>query len=161
MAGRLGRKMIFTVGGVALFMMWTNVSSSDGASAYASTIPATVFDGGGGSLEVEFTTNQPAELGFAFERYDERADEARELGGSESFEPGTHRRAIDVSPSTYLYLELGVPDAEPGAEISWSVSIDGRVVMRASDRLEEPLGPGYAFFIQAEADDITQMRAWR
>ena len=161
MAGRYGRKMIFTVGAVALFMMWTSVSPSDGASRHLPAVPATVFDGGGGMLGVEFTTNQPADLAFGFERYDGAADEARDVGGSERFDPGTHSRTIDVSPSTYLYLELGVPDAEPGAEISWTISIDGRAVMRASDRLDEPLRPGYAFFLQAEADDIAQMRAWR
>jgi len=160
MAGHLARKLIFAAGGVVLFIVWTSLTGSGGTFDIASSMPAVVFEGGAGTIGVELTTNQGAELVFSFEQYDESTEQSREVGGREKLDPGTHSRTIDVSPSTYIYLELGVPDATPGAEVSWSVSVDGRVVIRESDRLEEVLPPGYAFFLQAEADDVAQMRSW-
>jgi len=44
---------------------------------------------------------------------------------------------------------------------SWSISIGGRRVLQDLDTLDGPLGPGYASFLQAEADDVQRMRGWR
>jgi len=131
-----------------------------GGASEAHSTPGTVFEGGGGQLQVQFTASQPAVLKTSFAQYDESTDEERTLDASEEFAAGSYTRTIDVSPSTYVYLELGVPEATPGAELSWTISIDGRSVFQESDRLEEALRPGYAFFLQAEADDLAQMRSW-
>lgn len=159
--GKLRNKLIGLGVGVVLFVLWTRLSGPDGALDEAEAVPSRVFDGGGGTMEVRFTTNQPADLVFAFEQYDEATEETRSAGGRERFDPGTHSRTIDVSPATYIYLELGVPEATPGAELSWTIAVDGRDVLRESDRLDAPLASGYAFFLQAEAEDIAGMRAWR
>jgi hypothetical protein len=146
--------------GVGLFIAWTQLGGSSGGPLSPDSTPETVLGGGGGRLEVRLTTNQPAVLVSGFSRYDEATNEETSVDGREEFAPGSHIRAIDVSPDTYIYLELGVPDATPGAEVSWSITIDGRPVTEASDRLEEALRSGYAFFLQFEADDVAQVRAW-
>jgi len=149
--------------GIALFIAWMQIRGGGGGGGgeELSSMPATVFEGGGGRLAVELTTSQPAELRFSFEQWDDAEADSRMISGNEALAPGSYTRGVDVSPDTYIYLELGVPDATPGAEVSWNVSVDGRRVLSESDRLDEPLASGYAFFLQVEADDIAQMRSWR
>ena len=66
----------------------------------------------------------------------------------------------NISPNTYLYFELGVPDATVGAKLDWVVKLDGREVYRESEKLMEPLESGYAFFMQFEADNVAQVQSW-
>ena len=137
-----------------------------GCSGYSSDeqtvdkVPEVVFDGGAGTIGVTFDVNQPSRLVASFSQYDEMGDRERSVSAVEKIAPGSHTKTIDVSPGTYVYLELGVPDASVGATANWVVTLDGREVYRESDRLGEPLRDGYAFFLQFEADDVDQIRSW-
>ncbi|MDH3224063.1 MAG: hypothetical protein OEO23_10145, partial [Gemmatimonadota bacterium] len=68
--------------------------------------------------------------------------------------------SVEIPDDVYIYLELGIPDAEVGALFEWSVAVDGRQVWYEKDQLDQPLGPGYAFFGQVEAEDLADLRAW-
>jgi hypothetical protein len=157
----MANKLIVALLGIGAFVLWARFSADAESLVETSSLPAVVLGGGGGSVEIRFTTNQPADLVFAFERYDEDSEDGSGMGGWESFDPGTHVRTVEVSPETYIYLELGVPEATPGAELSWSVLVDGTEIVGESDRLEQELRSGTAFFFQVEADDIAELRSRR
>jgi len=125
-----------------------------------SELPGTVFEGGGGELKLQVDVNQPSRLSATFARYDDEGEDERRIDVVEDIQPGAHALSVDVSPDTYVYLELGVPAASVGAELNWVVTLDGREVQRENDRLAEPLESGYAFFLQLEADDVDQIESW-
>jgi len=163
MAGALGRKLVGTLVGLGLFIAWMQIRGPGDTGDYEelSSIPLTAFEGGGGLMDVQFTTNQPAELIATFEKMDDSTGKSSTVSGRETFPAGSYGRSVDVSPDTYIYWELNIPDAAVGAQLSWVVHVDGRTVVNESMRLEDPLEAGYAFFLQVEADDIAQMRSWR
>lgn len=92
--------------------------------------------------------------------YDEAAEEEPSTYVEEEFGPGSYARSVDVGPDTYVYFEPGIPDATVGASIDWTVLLDGEEVVRESDRLDDPLRPNHAFFVQFEADNVEQIREW-
>jgi hypothetical protein len=51
------------------------------------------------------------------------------------------------------YVELGAVEPQPGDTLSWEIEVNGQVVDEQSETLEEPLGPGYAFFLQSYFED--------
>jgi len=163
MAGALGRKLIGTLVGLGLFIAWMQIRGGGDSGDFQelSSIPLTAFEGGGGMIDVRFTTNQPTELIATFEKMDEATGKSSTVSGRETFPAGSYSRSVDVSPDTYIYWELNIPDAAVGAQLSWVIDVDRRNVVNESMRLEDPLEAGYAFFLQAEADDIAQMRTWR
>ena len=157
------RKLVGAAIGTAVALFWFSLSdASEGDSLDRLTqTPAVALGGGAGTLDIEFEINQPAVLRTTFSRYDEATDEETGIDAAEEFAPGSHRRLIDVGPELYLYVELGVPEAQVGAEMKWTVRLDGAVVTSESERLTEPLGPNYAFFLQLEADGVEELRAWQ
>jgi hypothetical protein len=163
MAGAFGRKLVATLVGLGLFVAWMQLRGGGDSGDFQelSSIPLTAFEGGGGMIDVRFTTNQPAELIATFEKHDGSTGKSTTVSGRETFPAGSYNRSVDVSPDTYIYWELNVPDAAVGAQLSWVIEVDRRTVVNESMRLDDPLEAGYAFFLQAEADDIAQMRTWR
>jgi len=134
-------------------------SGESGGAEPVSELPAVVFSGGGGTLTLRMETTQPARFNATFEER-EGVGEGRRLLVLQDLPVGSHERTVEVSPATYLYFELGVPDATPGARLEWTVLLDGRVVVQEDDRLDEPLASGLAFFLRFEADDVKQVREW-
>ncbi len=122
-------------------------------------LPQVVFEGGGGTLEIDVELNRPAELKASFERW-LGPEESELLSSSQSLEPGSHHFEVDVPDATYGYFEVGVPDAEVGARIAWTVSLDGAPLERQEVELERPLEPGYAFFVQFEFDEVSELRQY-
>ena len=67
---------------------------------------------------------------------------------------------IELSYATYGYFEVSIPDAEVGARIAWTVSLDGARLDREELELDHPLAPGYAFFVEFEFDEIAELRQY-
>ena len=131
-----------------------------GGSAQLDYIPDVVLGGGGGTLSLQLAVNQPAVLIAGFSQYDETTDEEDGTSSRIELEPGSHSFGVQVPADAYLYFELGVPDAQVGATAEWTLSLDGKRIWSESDRLEAALHPGYAFFLQIEADGLDDLRAW-
>lgn len=145
------------VAGISLSWGCT-VSSGDRATV--GKVPEVVFGGGAGELSIQMEMNQPSRLKATFSKYDEEGYDERAIEVVEDLKPGSYTRTVELSPETYVYFELGVPEASVGAEAEWVVTLDDQEVYRESDRLTEPLKSGYAFFLQFEADDVDQIRSW-
>lgn len=162
MVQRFLKKLGYSAAGVVIALIWFSLTG--GASGenleHVDRTPEVAMGGGAGVLDIEFEINQPAVLKTTFSRWDEATDEEHGIDAAESFEPGKHRRVIDVGPDLYLYVELGVPDATVGAELKWTIRLDGVPVTTEAERLTEPLGRNYAFFLQLETDGVEEIRDW-
>jgi len=152
-------KLFFVGVIVAVTLTWLACSGSQ-ERGDTGRIPDVVFGGGGGVLEIRLEVNQPSHLVASFEQYDDESDDGQIIEAGEDIAPGAHTRTVSVSPDTYVYFELGVPDATVGAEVKWVVKLNGQEILSENDHLTEPLRSGYAFFLQFEADSLDEMRAW-
>lgn len=158
---RAGGKLLATVLGVAATLTWWTFTGSGGGDAEQfDELPAVVFDGGGGTFTITFETNAEAVFKANFSQWDELDDESREIYAQETFSPGRWIETVEVPRDGYVYFEVGVPDPEPGASLSWTVSFDGTLVYEESESLDKPLEPGYAFFVNFEVDDMDYLREW-
>ena len=155
----LGRAVMGLLG-LALWAGWVMVSGGGVTEVQElSELPAVVFDGGGGTFELEVEVDQPARLTTSFERWSEE-DESELLSSTQVLAPGAHHFTVDVPEATYGYFEVGVPEAEVGAQIAWSLSLDGALLEQEAIELEEPLRPNHAFFVQFEFDEVESLRQY-
>jgi hypothetical protein len=155
------KKLLVGVLGVVAALVWMS-RPGQGGEEYTELdrMPAVAFGGGAGTLSLRFEVNRPAMLRATFSQYDEDEDEEAGTYVTEELDPGSYARSVDVGPDTYVYFELGIPDATVGATIDWTVFLDGEEIVRESERLDEPLKANYAFFVQFEADYVEQIREW-
>jgi hypothetical protein len=141
------------IGLVVVLGWWTLRGPGEGPNhESAATIPAAVWDGGAGSLSVRVETSTAAQMRISFQERDESAD-ARSLETSEDVEAGSQAWSVDVPAGVGGYVELGAVEPQPGDTLSWEIEVNGQVVDEQSETLEEPLGPGYAFFLQSYFED--------
>lgn len=156
---RLGVKVVSTVLGVIICLgWWTLTGSGESNLDQVSEMPDVVLSGGGGVLEIEATVNQPAVLRATFSRQvDEETGEEEGINVEQPLAAGTHHFRTDVADGLYTYLEIGIPEAQPGAAIEWTVSAGGKRIVHESESLEKPLRPGYAFFVQLEFEGISEL----
>lgn len=155
---RLAGKIVMSVLGLVLWIGYVTMCDGGGGSyTEVAELPHVVFGGGGGTIAIEVDLNQPGELSSSFGRWDAE-DEYEELTSVQPVAPGQHRFSVDVADSTYGNLEVGVPDAEVGARIEWTVSLDGEELDSEEIELEEPLRSGTAFFVQFAFDEVAELR---
>jgi len=155
----LGRAVLGLLG-LALWAGWVMVSDGGVTQVQElAELPPVVFDGGGGTFELEVEVDQPSRLTTSFERWSEE-DESELLSSTQTLAPGAHRFAVEVPEATYGYFEVGVPEAQVGAQIAWSLSLDGALLERKEVLLEEPLAPNHAFFVQFEFDEVESLRQY-
>jgi hypothetical protein len=135
-------------------------SAADGTEIQESSqLPQVVFGGGGGVMRIDVELNQPAELKASFERWS-GPDTSDLLSSSQALDPGSHHFEIDVADATYGYLEVGIPEAQVGARIVWTLSLDGRRLDREEVELEQPLRPGHTFTVEFEFDEVADLRQY-
>ena len=148
------------LGLIGALVWWSMGGGGDYQYEQLERMPAAVFDGGAGTLSIEVKTSQPAELHASFSQWDEADEDESALAVDEALSAGLHTRSVDVAPDTYVYFEVGVPEAEVGATLEWTVFLDGQEILSERERLDEPLRDGWAFFVQLEADRIEEIRSW-
>jgi hypothetical protein len=155
----LGRAVMSLLG-LALWAGWVMVSDGGVTEVQElAELPPVIFDGGGGTFELEVEVDQPSRLTTSFERWSED-DESELLSSTQNLPPGAHHFTVDVPEATYGYFEVGVPEAEVGAQITWSLSLDGALLEQEEIELEEPLAPNRAFFVQFEFDEVESLRQY-
>jgi hypothetical protein len=153
----LGRAVMGVLG-LALWAGWVMVSDGGVTDVQErSQLPPVVFGGGGGTFELAVEVEQPSRLVASFERWNEE-DESELLSSTQTLAPGEHHFRVDVPEATYGYFEVGVPEAQVGAQIRWSLSLDGALLERKEIELDEPLAPNHGFFVQFEFDEVESLR---
>jgi hypothetical protein len=146
------KKVVGALLGVAVMLgYWTFVGSNDTTES-ADKIPARVWAGGAGTMQIEIDSTSAAQMRVSFTENRED-DEAKSLETYEDVTAGFHVWTIDVPADTGGYVELGAVKPKPGDKLSMKVSVNGRVAYEESDALQEELKPNYAFAVQAYFDD--------
>lgn len=160
LVSKLARKILFGVLGLVILFGYLHLTGTGGHDDYVDTtrLPAVVFEGGGGLLEFEIDLNQAGQLHASFSRIDdEDASEEMVLNVDQDLKAGRQRLAVDVPKETYGYFEVSIQQPTPGAEIAWTVWLDGAEVGSEQIMLDEPLKSGYGFFVQLEFDDVANL----
>jgi hypothetical protein len=150
------KRAVMTVLGVALTLgFWTVKGWFLGeASATSSHIPDKVWDGGGGTVFIEFETTDPARVSATFETND-----AVDSGGHkfletwEPVQPGEHTYKIEVPANVLGTVEVSADAPKVGSQVRVTVKVDGTTVAEDRQTLTEPLKPGYGFFAQVHLKD--------
>jgi len=142
--------------GVAVVLgYWTWRGGGDSRTQTQSSIPARVWDGGGGSLAVRIETTCAATMRISFH---ERNDDGRALETWEALGPGEHSWTIDVPRGAGGTVVLGAEQPKVGDTLRWTISLNGQTIDEQSETLDEALRQGYAFFLQSEYDDYAEAR---
>jgi hypothetical protein len=145
--------LIRTVLGIALIVGWWTITGNSVFTEPAQDrIPTSVFGGGGGKLEIEAETTGAATMAVSFS--DDSGE--RHLETYEKVAAGTYRWSVDVPSEIGGYVELNAADPKAGDRLKFRILSNGRTVFEDSDQLEQPLEPGYAFFVQAYFDDYAK-----
>ena len=152
---RAALKVVGTVVGAMICLAWWSLTGSGESHVDRhSEMPTEVF-AGGARLDIEATVNQRAVLKASFSRVlDEQTADDEEVYVEQELAVGTHHLRTSVPDNVYTYLEIGVPEAQPGAQIDWTVRVNGESAVQESETLDEPLQSGYGFFVQFEFEDI-------
>jgi hypothetical protein len=147
------KTLVRTVLGLVLVIgWWTITGNSISTAPDQDKIPTSVFGGGGGKLEIEAETTGAATMAVSFS--DDSGE--RHLETYERVAAGTYRWSIDVPGEIGGYVELNADNPKAGDRLKFRIVSNGRTVFEDSDQLEQPLEPGYAFFVQAYFDDYAK-----
>jgi hypothetical protein len=145
-----------TLVGLALMLgWWTLRGPGDDHTETASKIPSVVWDGGAGSMTIHTESTTPAQMRVSFSVHSKDSEEPdpRLLESYEDVPAGSHSWAIDVPKDVGGYVELSATSPQPGDRLHWTIEVGGNTVDEQSDTLEQPLEPGYGFFLQSYFDE--------
>jgi hypothetical protein len=147
------KAIVRTVLGLVLVIGWWTITGNSVFTEPAQDkIPASVFGGGGGKLEIEAETTGAATMAVSFS--DESGE--RHLETYERVPAGTYHWSVDVPSEIGGYVELNADAPKAGDRLKFRIVSNGRTVFEDSDQLDQPLEPGYAFFVQAYFDDYAK-----
>jgi hypothetical protein len=118
-------------------------------------IPAKMWDGGAGTMQIETDASSPAQMRVSFYERSED-DSAKSMETYEDVSAGFHTWTIDLPANTGGYVELGAVTPKVGDKLSMKVLVNGKVAYEEKSTLEEELRPNYAFFVQAHFEDYSR-----
>ena len=117
-----------------------------------SKLPAKIL-GGGKTITIRTETNQPAKLVAQFSKNGEKESD-KVICVGQSIPAGKNFYLVSVAPNVRGYIELGVPNATPGATVKCSLDSGGNEFWSDSYTLEKPLGPNEAAFVNVDVGDF-------
>src|SRR5262249_14045351 len=145
--------IVRTVLGLVLVLGWWTLTGNNITTEKAQNkIPASVWGGGAGKVQIEAETTTAARMMIGFSR----GNQDENLETYEDVPAGTFRWTIDVPSDTGGYVELNATAPKAGDRLKFRIVSNGRSVIDDSRQLDQPLEPGYAFFVQAYLDDYAK-----
>ena len=153
----LAKRALFAVCGMVLVLgYWTWQQRHDKSSAppAASTIPARVWAGGGGTVTIDVESSDAAVLRAHFYSQKKEGETQRYLDAYEKIPAGTRTWSIDVPPQTGGDLEFEANAPQTGSRLTWTVRSGDKQIAHDSEVLNAPLRSGEAFFLQVAVDDF-------
>lgn len=143
--------------GMALTLAWWSYGpDSKGKPVPTSNhIPAKVGNGGQ-MLEIDAESTSAATMKVSFEQLDKPSGEQMLLDSSEKIPAGSKSWTIDVPAGVGGYIELEADHPNAGATVTMRVHVNGRLADEQTDKLDGPLEPNTAFFVQDHYDDYSK-----
>jgi hypothetical protein len=149
------KRVLFSVLGVAVMLAWWTIRGDSGSNTKVQkSIPAKVWDGGGGTISVELETTVAGKMSIGFEERVEK--DARSLQTEEHVAPGKHLWSVEVPTNAGGYIEFDAEAPKVGDKMSWVVRHNGNQIAHDDMTLQEELKPGYAFFLQEHYHDYSK-----
>lgn len=142
--------------GVAITLSWwTWGPKGKDTHQEQSYIPAKVL-GGGQSLEIDAESSSAATMSVTFEDLNKSSGEQMLLDSHEKIPAGPHSWIIDVPAGLGGYIELEADHPNPGDTLTMRVHMNGNLADEQTDKLDQPLEPNTAFFLQDHFDDYSK-----
>ena len=153
---KLIKKAVGMILGLAVVLgYWTFVGDSGKQTESMSNIPAKVWDGGAGTMQVEIDSTSPAQMRVSFYERSEEED-AKSVETYQDVPAGFHTWTIDLPANTGGYVELGAVKPKVGDKLSMKVLVNGKVAYEENSTLEQELQPNYAFAVQGHFEDYSR-----
>jgi hypothetical protein len=131
--------------GMAITLTWWTIHRGDSHSQSSSRIPDKVWSGGH-TLEIEVESTSTATMRVSFSQHDKPAGEQQTLETYERIAAGTRSWTIDVPAHVGGYIEIEAEKPNPGDRLAMKVKSNGKLVDEQTEKLDQPLQSGYAFF---------------
>ena len=147
----------FSLLGTALVLGWWTWGPKGKQTSQAEQdhIPAKILDGGQ-SLEVDAETSTAATMRVSFDQLDRPIGHQAILNSYEKIPAGSRSWTIDVPAGVGGTIELEADHPNPGDTLTMRVHMNGNLVDEQSDKLDGPLEPNTAFFVQDDFDDYSK-----
>jgi hypothetical protein len=144
--------------GVAITLTWWTIHPGASHTQSSSQIPEKVWSGGH-TLEIEIESSTAATMRVSFSQHDKPAGEQQTLETYEKIAAGTRAWTIEVPAHVGGYIEIQAEKPNPGDRLAMKVKSNGKLVDTQTEKLEQPLQSGYAFFLQVHYDDYSNAGA--
>jgi hypothetical protein len=152
------RKMLVRGGlsllGVVVTLAWFTYGPKGKTVASSDHIPAKIGIGGQ-TLQIEAENSSAATMRVSFEDLSKPTGEQRLMESWEKIPAGTRSWSIDVPPGVGGYIELGADHPTPGDTLTMRVRMNSRLLDEQTEKLDRPLEPNTAFFVQDHFDDYS------
>ena len=147
----------FSLLGMVLVLAWWTWGPKGKQQTHTeqSQIPAKVL-GGGQTLEIDAESSSAATMSVSFEDLEKPSGERMLVDSHEKIPAGPHSWTIDVPAGVGGYIELEADHPNPGDTLTMRVHMNGDLVDEQSDKLDSPLQPNTAFFVQDHFDDYSK-----
>jgi len=141
--------------GVAVTLLWWTYRGTGSHVESMNHLPAKVAEGGN-HLEILTDASTPSTVRVTFEDPRKPVGQQILIETWEKIPAGTRSWTIDVPDGIGGYIELNADHPNPGDALAATVKMNGREVARQAEKLESPLEPNTAFFVQFEYDDFSK-----
>jgi hypothetical protein len=141
--------------GVAITLAWWTYGPKGKETPSENHIPSKVGSGGQ-MLEIDAESTSAATMRVSFDQLDKPAGEQQLLDSWEKIPAGTKSWSIDVPAGVGGYIELEADHPNVGDTVTMRVHVNGKLVDEQTDKLDQPLEPNTAFFVQDHYDDYSQ-----
>jgi len=141
--------------GMAAVLVWWTIRPGSSNTRSSDHIPAKVGNGGT-TLQVAVETSSPATMRIDFSDLSKPAGSQQFIQTWEKIPASSRTWNVDVQPGFGGYIELDADGPKPGDSLRMDVKVNGQSVGHETDRLNQPLPPGTAFFVQEHFDDYSK-----
>jgi len=139
---------------MAITLTWWTIHHGDSHSQSSSRIPDKVWRSGH-ALEIEVESTSTATMRVSFSQHDKPAGEQQTLETYEKIAAGTRSWTIEVPAHVGGYIEIEAENPNPGNRLAMKVKSNGKLVDEQTEKLDQPLQSGHAFFLQVHYDDYS------
>ena len=151
---RLGLSVLGTI---VTLLWWTYHDKGSNAQSM-SHIPAKLAEGGN-QLLVEVEGSTPSTMRIDLEDLSKPAGQQILMSAWEKVPAGPHTWTVDIPSGVGGYIEFEADQPKPGDTLTQRVKINGKEVDSQTERLDSPLEPNTAFFVQFQRNDFSHTDA--
>lgn len=141
--------------GTAITLLWWTYHDKGSNAQSVNHIPTKLAQGGN-QLVIEVQGSTASTMRLDFEDLSKPSGQQILLNAWEKVPSGSHSWTIDIPAGIGGYIEFEADHPNPGDTLAQRVKINGKEVDSQTERLDSPLQPNTAFFVQFQRDDFSR-----